>query len=299
MTMARRRSRLDLRAMGELARLADYTIAFVIRAVCRLGVADHLSEAPCPAAELAAACGADEASLLRALRALVTREIFAEPAPGQFTLTPLGVLLRSDHPRSLRWAFPTDEEIDALAQLAGCVRTGRAAHAPNPANAGSAAQQQTARRAWAPFEAAAIVAGCDWSALRSVADLGDDDGTLMRQLLVRHRNLRALPLDQQRLPSADAYLLNRRIAALEDEPALSLLRSVRAAMPAHGRVLVVEPIAAASDVGTAVDVAMLAAGSGRARTLSELARLLGAADLNIVRCMADRDTPFLEAAAAA
>ena len=96
--MTTRRFRLDFRAMGHLARAADYTIPFVLRAICRLGVADHLGVGARSIEDLAVACQAHTPSLLRAMRALVMHGVFAEPAPGFFALTPQGDLLRSDHP---------------------------------------------------------------------------------------------------------------------------------------------------------------------------------------------------------
>jgi len=44
--MGERRSRINFHAIAQLAELADYTIPFVIRAICKLGVADCLTSGP-------------------------------------------------------------------------------------------------------------------------------------------------------------------------------------------------------------------------------------------------------------
>ena len=68
----------------------------------KLALADHLANQPMSSAQLAAATSADPASLRRILRALVALGVLAETDTDAFALTPVGHLLRTDHPGSLR-----------------------------------------------------------------------------------------------------------------------------------------------------------------------------------------------------
>src|SRR5512145_1393732 len=68
----------------------------------KLALADHLANQPMSGAQLAVATSTDPASLRRILRALVALGVLAETDTGAFALTPVGHLLRTDHPGSLR-----------------------------------------------------------------------------------------------------------------------------------------------------------------------------------------------------
>src|SRR5512138_3438899 len=100
------RPRIDIASVQRMAELADYVLPFAIRGVCELGVADQLVDGPLPVDELAKRCNADPAALIRVLRAVAGKGIFTECEPGVFALTPLAETLRSDHPVSLREAYP-------------------------------------------------------------------------------------------------------------------------------------------------------------------------------------------------
>ena len=68
----------------------------------KLELADHLADQPMTSEQLAAATSTDHASLRRVLRALVALAVLAEDDLDLFSLTPVGQLLRSDNPQSLR-----------------------------------------------------------------------------------------------------------------------------------------------------------------------------------------------------
>jgi SAM-dependent methyltransferase len=75
-------------------------------AAAQLRLPDLLAEGPKTSAELAEASRSHAPSLLRLLHALATLEICQEREDGAFELTPMGALLRSDVPNSLRtWAI--------------------------------------------------------------------------------------------------------------------------------------------------------------------------------------------------
>jgi demethylspheroidene O-methyltransferase len=90
------------------------------------------------------------------------------------------------------------------------------------------------------------------------------------------------------LPSgADVASLVRVIHDHNDEAALTILRAVRQALPPDGTLLIAEPMSGtpgAEPVGDAYfGFYLLAMGSGRPRTASELREMLGEAGFNQVR----------------
>ena len=74
----------------------------VLGTAAQLGLADHVKDGPASVAALAAATGTHPPTLARLMDVLVHLGLFAETAPGQFTSTPLGALLQTDAPHSLR-----------------------------------------------------------------------------------------------------------------------------------------------------------------------------------------------------
>ena len=78
-------------------------LAQTVATAARLGIADALAQSqPQDSTTLARAVGADARALTRLLRALSSVGVLAEPLPRRYTLTPVGELLRSDIPDSMR-----------------------------------------------------------------------------------------------------------------------------------------------------------------------------------------------------
>src|SRR5262245_24656135 len=78
-------------------------VAQAVATAARLGIADALAQSqPQDSTTLARAVGADARALARLLRALASLGVLAESLPQQYTLTPVGELLRSDIPDSMR-----------------------------------------------------------------------------------------------------------------------------------------------------------------------------------------------------
>ena len=85
-----------------LQALFGFMVTRSVSAVAELDVASALEDGPRTYTDLARAVAADERSLHRVMRLLVSTGMFAEPEPGTFALTPVSDLLRSDHPNSMR-----------------------------------------------------------------------------------------------------------------------------------------------------------------------------------------------------
>jgi Dimerisation domain len=85
-------------------------LAFVMRAsralyaAAELNLADFLASGPMTSGELAAAAGADAATLRRLMRALVAHGVFEEDTPDRFRLNAAGELMRRNVPGSQRAA---------------------------------------------------------------------------------------------------------------------------------------------------------------------------------------------------
>jgi SAM-dependent methyltransferase len=253
------------------------------RALCaaaRLEIADRFDGGEKTLAQLALACGADEASLYRLLRALASFGILSETAPSRFVLTPLGAPLRKGAPDSV-WAaiiFWADLLADQWAYLTECVQTGQSAARimeqkhlvsrwssdPNAsaifrAVMGTAPSENYMRiaRAW------------DFSNYGCVADLGGGGGALIAAILEAFPNVRGILVDrpesiaraQARFQSAelagrcqllasdlgncvpasaDIYILKHVLHGFTDEAALGVLRHCRRVVPQAGRLLIIE-----------------------------------------------------------
>jgi hypothetical protein len=102
--------------------------AFVLQAIsvsARLGVADVLADGPRPVAEIAQRVGAHGSALYRVLRALGDVGVVAELENRHFALTPLGEMLRSDVPGSLReWVTLLGMPF-SVTRVPGCTRLSR------------------------------------------------------------------------------------------------------------------------------------------------------------------------------
>jgi hypothetical protein len=74
----------------------------VLWTAAQLGLADHLKDGPTSVAALAEATRTHPPTLARLMRVLAHLGLCAETAPGQFTGTPLGAVLHTDAPQSVR-----------------------------------------------------------------------------------------------------------------------------------------------------------------------------------------------------
>jgi DNA-binding transcriptional ArsR family regulator len=273
-----------------------------LHVVAALGIADRLAEGPATVDDLAAATGAHRPSLSRLLRMLTGAGVFCEELDGRFVLTTLGSTLRSEGPASVRdWALyvGAKETWEAWGRLHDTVMTGESgfvlAH-------GMPTYDYLVRHPelGAPFDRwmtrqseqhnAAIVAAYDFSAFHTVADIGGGQGSTLATILRANPSLRGLLLDLPQVVAdpvplavadrcqvvggdmlrgvprgANAYLLKRVLMIWGDEPAIRVLRYCAEALPAGGRVLVVEmvlPLSNAPSPAKVFDVLMLLAHEG-------------------------------------
>lgn len=268
---------------ARLTELADYIVPFTLRAACDLEIADHLADGPRSIEELAERTGTHAPSLYRAMRVLACKGVFTETDPGVFAMTPLAEPLRSDHPRSLRAAYPLlAPDIQAWALLDHSLRTGQPAFdrahgkrawdffAEHPSDNArfNASQQAVTRR-----EVRGLIPGYDWGAFDTIVDVGGGNGAFLAALLAAFPSLTGTVFDQPHVVSgagpvlaahgvtdrcqvvggsyldsvpggSDAYVLKRIVYSMDDDEAVVALRNIRRAMRPDSRMLIIEPVLA-------------------------------------------------------
>ncbi len=293
-----------------------------------LGLGDQLAEGPRTSQELAEAIGAHAPSLHRLLRALTTIDICKELDDGSFELTASGSMLRSDHTQSLRsWAlFTGGYQWPIWGHLINSIRTGESArkiltgtkefehleHDPAIAALFNQTMVEITR-----LISEEVVQAYDFSQFRRIVDVGGGYGGLLAAILQENSDIHGVVLDlphareiaQQRInelglstrcefltgdffetiPSQmDAYLLKSIIHDWDDEHSELILKNCSNAMPAYGKLLLIDRIlpdklrvSADDQVLVRSDLTMLIGPGGRERTTVEFQRLLGAAGFRV------------------
>ncbi|MGC0419063.1 methyltransferase [Embleya sp. AB8] len=266
-----------------------YIPTAMLRAAAELKVADALAAGPLSAEEVAERTDTDPAALRRLLRALAGLGLLARLDGGRFALTELADPLRADAPDSALddiLLSTTPELWRAWGELSQIVRTGRAARHPDTGltafeaalrDAGHAARFRAAKALNSREYTAGVTGAYDFSRLRTLVDLGGDEGTLLAAVLTAAPALRGVLYERADAvqattaaltragvanrcrvvagdfatapeaganagPPVDAYLFNHVIRDHDDEHARALLRACRAVVSPAARVLLVETV---------------------------------------------------------
>lgn len=309
-----------------LQMMTGYWVSQGIYVAAQLGVADLLTDRPQTSRELAAATGTHAESLYRVLRMLASVGIFAEDEAGRFSLTPLGNALKSG-PGSMRaMAIHMGEGPSwrAWGTLLDGLKTGRTPFVlANGAEVFPyySAHPESARpfhEAMTEFSAslsAAVVEAYDFSAFKTIVDVGGGHGGLLTTILKATPQARGVIFDQpevvagataaiaaagmqsrieavggdffESVPTGgDAYVMKHIIHDWDDERAVTIFRNIHRAMNDGGRVLIVEsvvPPGNTPDLGKLMDVHMFVMTGGRERTEAEHAALFARAGFRLVR----------------
>jgi len=307
--------------------ISGFRISQMIRAACELGIPDTLSDGPRSAADLAGASGTLERMLRRLLRALSAVGVFTEDEDGRFGPTPLSEEL-TDRPGSMRgWALMLSREsYQAWAAVMHPLRTGEPAYdhvfgesrfdalSKDPE---ASAVFNMAMQRWTEQVADVVATAYDFGSVQSVIDVGGGTGALLAGILGAHPHLRGAVFDlPSGVPAADAYLaghglrdrvrietgsffesvpsgfdlyvLKSIVHDWDDEHAIDILRTCRAAMGDDARLLLVERVSPARATESIeaqrilfTDMQMMVMLGGRERTVDEYASLLTAAGLTL------------------
>lgn len=299
-----------------------HAIPRCLHVVADLGIADALDDVPRSAEDLASATGIHANALHRVLRALSTYKIFEAHGDGGWGHTPASRLLRSDHPQSMRsfvrmLGFPIYWEI--FKSLEHTVRTGDSAGgkvvpggmwkylADNPEQNRIFNEAMVGK---AHAQVAGIVSAYDFSAFKSIADIGGGHGHLLQAILAAAPKTNGVLFDQPHvieqvlgiasdrmqlrggdffkdaLPSCDAYLIMQVIHDWSDHEAALIIQAIRRAAPRGAKLLLIEavlPESADPNWVTLLDLQMLTILTGRERTEREYKSMLAVAGFRLDR----------------
>jgi hypothetical protein len=297
----------------------------LIRLMAQLGIADLLKEGPQSAENIANATGAQTLPLLRVLHALARLGLVEEDEAARFRCTQMGALLGREHSGSLRGyavLFGTEWNFRAWPYLQhGLLSYSSAFEAvfgtdlytylrQHPADS---AEFQDALTSISAHEAKALLNACDFSAYRTVIDVGGGQGFLLASILRTHPTIRGVLFDlPEVVPNAsalisktidpsrfqivggdfvtevpsggDLYILKRVLISLNDAQAQAVLVRCRCAMAQGAHLLVVDPDLG-SLYGALFDIAMLQSfgSQNRIRIPEEIADLCRCAGLKPIR----------------
>jgi ubiquinone/menaquinone biosynthesis C-methylase UbiE len=264
---------------------------------------------------VAAEVGAHPDALYRVMRALAASGVFTETSPRHFTLNDEARMLRSDSQSSFKHFIILNglEHTRLFAETLHTVQSGEPAadrvygkhfyeylgEHPELHDHFYQAHGRTA-----PRVALAALAETDLSTAQSIVDVGGGDGGLLESVLRDNPHLRGmlfdlpetLPVARSRLEgagladrcelvggsffdsvpaNADVYVIAHCLHNWNDERALAILRTIREAIPSHGRLMVLEHLM--SGLGfhptKLIDLLMLMI-DGKERTEQEYRELL-------------------------
>jgi len=309
-----------------LQMMTGYWVSQALYVAAKLGVADLLAEGPRPVEALAVATQTDAPSLHRVMRALASVGVFTEAHPGTFALTPLAALLRTGTPDSMRALaiMYAEEQYRAWGDVLHSVRTGKTAFEKQFGTSYFAylAQHPEADRVfneamtgYTTQLVGAVVEAYDFSPFTTLVDVGGSYGTLLAAILRRHPAARGILFDQPHVVAAagehlatagvaercttvggdffvavpaggDAYVLAQILHDWDDERSVAILRQCRQAMPAHGKLLVVELVLPPGEepfLGKWLDLHMLVLLGARERTATEYEALFRATGFTLGR----------------
>ena len=284
-------------------------------AVVDAGVPAALADGPRPVAEL----GGEPDTLHRLLRALASDGVFRETEPGVFEHTELSRQLLEPGWSEFAHLFG-GVFFEATTDLAAST-----SEPPFPSRFGAGfwkwLVEHPAERA--AFDSAMAgdrsrpaerLAALEWGEGEVVVDVGGGNGALLIELIRQRPELRGIVLDLPEtvrdeealgdrieflpgsffdsVPEGDAYVLSGILHDWPDEDAAWILRTIRAAAPAHARLLINESVIRPgndADGAKWLDLLMLVLAGGRERDETQWRSLLASAGFEVESL----DTPII------
>jgi hypothetical protein len=313
---------------AQLVQMASgYWISKVVFAAAKLGLADLLAGGPRSAAELAGPTRTHAPSLHRLMRALASLGVLTERDGQRFALTPLGEALKTGAPGSARacvLTFGGPWLIAAFEKIMYSLETGRTGFeaamgmpvfnylAQHPEDASLFSETMVGVHGAEPQ---AVAAAYDFSAFKTIVDVGGATGNLLAAIVTRHPGPRGVLFDLphvvkdapallkargvesrvtiesgsffETVPAgADAYLLSHVIHDWSEDKCLTILGHCRKAMKPDSRLLIIELVLPTGDTphpGKILDIVMLVAPGGQERTAAEYTPLLAKAGFRVTR----------------
>lgn len=350
--------RLVLGARRFLTRLADWlcpadlalldratgiTTTALLGAVAHHGIVDFLAERGASSAEeIARARGLDASAVHRCLRALANMGIFTMTRGGRFENNRLSQTLERGRSSAAReWAlyFSSGSNAAAWLDVARTLETGESAFARvHGTNVWQWFEQHPDERenfahcmmAATAMDAPVIARLYPFDEIERLCDIGGGRGTLLSEIVIRHRNVRGVLYDSpgviasakvlierrgvserielisgsffEAVPEGcDAYLLKNILHDWDDDTCRRVLLNVRRAAARGRRVIVCEALVercSTDALATRTDLQMMVAcDNGRERSREELEALLSSTGFRPRRLMSFPTLSLLEAEA--
>jgi hypothetical protein len=221
-------------------------VSKVVHVLAKLGVADRLASGPKTAAEIAGPVGAHPPSLYRLMRTCAGLGVLSEGEGQRFSLTPLGELLRTDHPAGIRSVFLSmvgPLMSGPLDQLEYSVRTGETSfekvHGMLPfdyltKHPDEAKQFSETMVGFHGMEPPAVAAAYDFSSLGKIVDVGGATGHMISTILARHPKPQGVLFDLPHVVAdAPALLASRGMTSRVSIEAGSFFEAVPAGADAY------------------------------------------------------------------
>ena len=219
--------------------------------LANLRIPDVLAQGPKTAEEVATAIGADASAVFRLMRGVASVGVLRAEADGRFALTPVGELLRSDVPGSMRSLLVAELAPGhwlPWGDLEAAVRTGKPSA---PRALGMSVWEYYQKHAEEGFHFAEAMTGLSSLALeavlgaysfagaRKVVDVGGSHGAFLAAVLKREPNARGVLFDRPDvIEGAGATLAGAGVGARVERVGGSFFESV----PAGGDVYLLKHI---------------------------------------------------------
>jgi hypothetical protein len=306
--------------------LSGYWYTQTIYVAAKLGLAELVKDGPKSAQELAQATATNPRALYRLLRALASIGIFAEEQ-GRFVLTQLAECLLDPSTKAMA-TMRGECQYRAWGELLYSVQSGQSAFekvygkpifdffSENPETGKLFDQAMTGVHG---RETEAMLEAYDFTRIRTLADIGGGNGSVITAILRRYpamhgilfdlpgvverakANIEAAGLKErcqvvagnffEGVPGADAYLLRHIIHDWDDDKSITILCQCRRAMGQGGKLWVIEGVVPPGNepsVSKFFDVAMMVLPGGMERTEEEYQRLFEAAGFRLTRIVPTR-----------
>lgn len=297
-------------------------VSHILYVSAKLSLADHLAKGPARADDLAATTNTHAHSLGRFLRILAHLGLVTEDEAGRFALTPLGKALKTGAARAAILTLASPWMTGGWERLLESVQTGtpgleRALGMPifdwlakHPEEASLFSETMVSFHGAEPD---AVAAAYDFSAMKTIVDVGGATGNHLTTILGTHAGAQGILYDLphvvrdapnliqarglanrvtiaagsffERVPEGgDVYLLSHIIHDWSEAQCLTILGHCRRAMSPTSRVLIIEMVLPAGNAphpGKMLDMMMLVGPGGQERTEPEYRTLLNKAGLRL------------------
>jgi hypothetical protein len=292
-------------------------VAQSISVAAELGIADQLASGEKSSSQLAALLNADEQKLHRLLRFLASVGIFQQVnTDGAWHLTPLAGFLLNDGPYSVRAGarmlgrmsatYPHMTENVLTGKCAYNLAFGRPIFEDLLGKPEDATIFDAAMNSFHGGETEAVLDAYSYEGIKVLADIGCGAGTVAMATLKRYPALRGILFDQSHVlertaeyvraaefegrcemyagsffegipAGADAYSMRHILHDWADDLCVQILVNIRKAMPADGRLLIIEAVVPEGNdpsMSKLFDMFMMIFPDGRERTVAEYRKLL-------------------------